>query len=232
MPSSNQYYTLIGSLPALPTHFADVERVPISSLRLDERLKMLRPEDTQTIENLTDFLAWDRQPLEKSDEAVCRHYEAFMAHEKNPMARNVIEQAMTIRTIVAALRRRQRGLEPSSSNGPWMEHIRRNWKHADFRLGQRFPWIREAEARLGEQPPSQADRALLEIVWKIAKRLSDEYQFTFEAVILYLVRWELVNRWTSRDAAKGREQFETLVRDAMAQYADMFAAEDAAQENA
>ena len=38
MARSTTYYTLIGSLPALPRHFAEAERVPISRLRLDERL--------------------------------------------------------------------------------------------------------------------------------------------------------------------------------------------------
>ena len=37
----NNYYTLIGSLPALPSHFASTERLPISLLQLRERLKML-----------------------------------------------------------------------------------------------------------------------------------------------------------------------------------------------
>ena len=36
----NNYYTLIGSLPALPRSFDEVERVPISRLKLIERLKM------------------------------------------------------------------------------------------------------------------------------------------------------------------------------------------------
>ena len=41
MVRSNRYYMLIGSLPALPTHFEDAQRVPISKLGLDERMKVL-----------------------------------------------------------------------------------------------------------------------------------------------------------------------------------------------
>ena len=48
MARSNLYYTLLGSLPALPAHFADAERVPISQLRLDERLRMLAHHDALT----------------------------------------------------------------------------------------------------------------------------------------------------------------------------------------
>ena len=43
-----------------------------------------------------------------------------------------------------------------------------------------------------------------------------------EAVVLYLIRWEIVFRWTSRDAAAGQEKFERLVAEAMGQYASMF----------
>ena len=49
MPRSSSYYTLIGSLPALPVHFEDAERVPISRRRLDERLKMLDPAAAEVI---------------------------------------------------------------------------------------------------------------------------------------------------------------------------------------
>ena len=49
---STTYYTLVGSLPALPRHFEDAERVPISVLQLQERLKMLQPHDAEVIEEM------------------------------------------------------------------------------------------------------------------------------------------------------------------------------------
>ena len=64
MARSTTYYTLIGSLPALPWHFEEAERVPISRLSLMERLKMLQPHDAHVIEEMTDFLAWGGFPNE------------------------------------------------------------------------------------------------------------------------------------------------------------------------
>ena len=49
MARSTTYYTLIGSLPALPRRFEQAERVPISRLKLDERLKMLTPQDAEEV---------------------------------------------------------------------------------------------------------------------------------------------------------------------------------------
>ena len=222
MPRSKSYYTLIGSLPALPRHFEEAERVPISRLQLAERLKMLAPDDAQVIEQMGDFLAWERQPLERTDDEVCEHYHQFMKNVPNRFAREIIRQAMTIRTINGALRHRRLGLGPTSGIPPVTFQIARHWNHPDFHLGIEFPWIGEVDAQLGSDAPFELERMLLNIPWTFVKRLADRFHFTFEAVVLYLIRWEIVYRWTMRDAEVGQEKFEQLVSEAMGEYADIF----------
>ena len=56
MVSGNKYYMLIGSLPALPRHFEDTEKVPISRLGLDERMKMLDTDAAEMLEQMAVFL--------------------------------------------------------------------------------------------------------------------------------------------------------------------------------
>ena len=85
-----------------------------------------------------------------------------------------------------------------------------------------MPWISEIDAHLGGSSPFELERTLLGIKWTHAKRLAGRYHFTFEAVVLYLIRWEIVFRWTTRDAAAGQEKFERLVAEAMGRYANMF----------
>jgi len=222
MVSQNPYYTLIGSLPALPTHFEEAQRVPISRLALEERMKLLDAEAADVVRQMVDFLAWERQPLDRTDEDVCRHYGHFMQSAQDRFARRWIEEAMTLRTIVSALRRRRLGLGAPPGVGPVADHVARNWTHPDFRLATRFPWIADVAAQLGGDAPFDLERTLLGIQWKCAKRLADQYQFTFEAVVLYLIRWEIVSRWTARDAAAGQEKFQRLVAEAMGRYANMF----------
>ena len=53
--------------------------------------------------------------------------------------------------------------------------------------------------------------------------MADRYFFTFEAVVLYLIRWEVVTRWIRRDAEAGQQRFAQLVSESMGAYADMFA---------
>ena len=222
MPSSKKYYTLIGSLPALPRHFEEAERVPISRLQLADRLKMLAPDDADVIEQMADFLAWERQPMERTDDEVFEHFEQFMKTVPDRFAREFIRRTMTIRTIIGALRRRRWGLDPPSGLSPITSQIARYWNHADFHLGAKFPWIAEVDVLLQGDSPFDLERKLLNIVWNYAKRLADQFHFTFEAIVLYLIRWEIVYRWTTRDADAGREKFEQLVSEAMGEYANMF----------
>lgn len=223
MRGSTTYYTLIGSLPALPREFAEAERVPISQLKLDERLKMLQPHDAEVVEEMSDFLTWERQPLERTDQNVLQHYHQFMESVNNRFARDLIQRAMTVRTIISGLRARRLQRDPPLGIPPLAARIASGWSHPDFRLGMQFPWISEVDAQLNGDEPFDLERKKLEIVWQQARRLAERYFFTFEAVVLYLIQWEVVYRWTRRNAELGQEKFDQLVSETMGEYADMFA---------
>lgn len=223
---STKYYTLMGSLPALPRHFEDADRVPISELRLTERLKMLEPRDAEVIEEMAEFLVWERQPLELTDKNVVRRYNRFMDSINNPFARELVQRAMTNRTIIAGLRSRRLQLEPPPGVDTVAGHIARNWNHPEFRLGGRFPWISEVDALLNGESPFDLERKTLDIGWQHVGRLAEQYHFTFEAVVIYLIRWEMVYRWTRHDAQVGQDKFEQLVSEAMGEYAEMFSSND------
>jgi hypothetical protein len=216
------YYTLIGSLPTLPSAFDKAERVPISRLKLIERLKMLEPEDAKLLEIMINFLVWERQPIELTDDRVLRHYDQFMLRVENRVAREFIEFTMTLRTILSGLRRRRLHQDPPLGIQPWAEQIARHWEHPHFRLEGRLPWIVRLEELLSSDDPMQVEWYRLNLVWEHLKKLSEQHFFTFEAVLIYLKRWELVDRWTQRDARKGRHRFDRLVKHAMGEYAELF----------
>ena len=222
LPRSTNYYTLIGSLPALPRHFEETDRAPISRLRLIERLKMLKPRDAEVMEEIVQFLAWERQPLELTDENFVQRYNLFMERIDNQFARELIKHTMTKRTIITGLRCRRLQLEPPIGVAPVAGEIARNWSHPSFRLGYRFPWIGEVDALLNGSTPFELQRKILDIGWQHMSRLSQQFSYTFEAVVLYLIRWDTVFRWTKRDTDVGRQRFEKLVTDAMGEYAEMF----------
>ncbi len=216
------YYTLLGSLPALPRHFEDVDRLPISRIKLDERLQMLEPADAEIMEQMADFLVWERQPLERTDAHVLEHYEQFMESVGSPFARDMIDYAVKARSLVACLRNRRLGSETAVGPKQLAEHVRRNWKHPEFRLGHQYPWIADVNTQMMGDEPFETERVIANIIWKRCKHLADRYLFTFEAVILYLIRWDLAHRWMQRDEVLGQKKFEALAVEAMGEFADMF----------
>ena len=222
MHLSTNYYTLIGSLPTLPRSFDAADRMPISRLKLNERLKMLAPRDAKVTDEMADFLVWERHPLERTDEEIVRHYEKFMSEVDNRLARELIRYFMSIRTVMAGLRCRRLQLEPPTGIPPLAGQIAKNWSHPDFRLGSEFPWIAEVDRLLRSESPFDLERMRVEVTWKYLNRLAQDHFFSFEAVLLYLVRWELLHRWTQRDTDLGQQKFEQLVDSAMGDFAHMF----------
>lgn len=222
MARSNVYYMLVASLPHMPRHF-EVERVPINRIRLDERLRMLRPEDAAVVEQVQGFLLWDRQPRDRTDEEVIRHFESLMASISNPLVRHLISFRMDVRTIVSALRRRRQNQGPPPGVGRWIEHIGRHWTHPQFRLERQYPWIADVDRLLNQGDPLEIERRLLGATWTEWRRLANEYTFSFEAVILYLARWEIVDRWVRLDRETGRNLFEELVTEALGDHNELYA---------
>ncbi len=221
MVRSNSYYFLIASLPAMPRHF-EVERVPITLPRLVERLEVLEPADARVVKQLRSFLVWDRQPPDRTDEEMISRYEQIMSATRNRLARHAVAFRMDVRTITSGLRRRRRGLGPPPGVGQWVEHIRKNWEHPDFKLGRQHPWIPKVDRLLGTTDCLAVERTLLEVTWNRWNKLAEQYFFSFEAVLLYLARWEIVNRWTSLDAELGRQRFEQLVTESLDEYVNLY----------
>jgi hypothetical protein len=220
---SNSYHMLISSLPALPPRF-DVERLPISFERLQGRLRMLKPEDAEEIERLLAVLRWGNQFEESSDTAVVRRYAALMQDITNPLVRDILEYAMDVRMIAVALRSRRRDLPlPTVGVGRWFTHIRHNFNRPDFKLGQVFPWIPEAERLLAQGDLLSLYRQyVLGATWSYLKKRAEDYSFSFEAVVLYVARWDIIRRWQQLQAERGREIFETLVTEALGEYANIY----------
>jgi len=212
------YYTLIASLPHLPPHF-DVERPPISRPALLNRLKLLTEPDAVTLRNLTDFLSWDRQPMDRTDEEFVKHYEQVQQSLCSPLVMELVDHRMDVRTIVSALRRRRDGQPPPAGVGRLVGPIQRNWQHPQFGLQVRFPWIAQLSERLESGDAVATERLLFEITWRTWCRLAAEFTFSFEAVLLYVARWAIIERWSSMNAEVGRLRFEQLIEETLGEHA-------------
>lgn len=216
---NTNYYWFVASLPHMPRSF-EVERVPISRLRLQQRLKMLGEHDNSIVEQVQSFLLWDRQQPERSDDDVQREYERLMKSITNTLVRDIINHRMDVRTITCALRRRRLGLDPPTAVGQYVEHIRKHWHHPDFRLPREHQWIPRVREALDASDSLLVERQLLSATWNRWVQLADEFYFSFETILLYLARWEIVDRWTRLDESSGRQKFDTLLTQTLASDGD------------
>ena len=220
---SNNCHMLVSSLPALPPRF-DVDRLPITLERLQARLRMLEAEDAAEIRRMLEVLRWANQFEESSDAAVVKRYGELMQAVSNPLVRETLEFGMDVRMVGVALRCRRLGLgAPEVGMGRWFEHVRRHFSEPDLRLSHVFPQILEA-VRLLEQGDllELYRRYLLGAPWAYLKKRADGYTFSFEAVVLYIARWDIIRRWLQLQPERGREIFETLVTEALGEHANIY----------
>lgn len=138
--------------------------------------------------------------------------------------RDILAYGMDVRMIAVALRSRRRGLGPPTVGiGQWFDHIRRHFNQPDFKLGQVFPGIPEAERLLAQGELLTLYRSyVLGATWTYLKKRAEDYSFSFEAVVLYIARWDIMRRWQQLQAERGRAIFETLVTEALGEYANIY----------
>jgi hypothetical protein len=214
---------LISSLPALPTRF-EVDRLPITLERLQNRLRMLEPLDADEIDRMLQVLRWSRQFEEANDAAVVKRYAALMQTITNPCVRELLTIGADVRMITVALRSRHRGLGPPEIGiGRWVQHIRRHINQPDFGLGHLFPRIEEYGRLIEQGDMLNLNRLLLDSTWTYFSRCANDYHFSFEAVVLYVLRWNIIRQWQELNVERGRPIFETLVREALGEYVNFYA---------
>jgi hypothetical protein len=103
------YYDLIASLPHLP-YFQRAQRSPITRLRLDQRLRLLRPVHAEQLARARTLVGWrpDRL-LGKSDAAYVAEYAALLALPVERPLEEYVAFRMDQQMLVAALRWSARG---------------------------------------------------------------------------------------------------------------------------
>ena len=55
------------------------------------------------------------------------------------------------------------------------------------------------------------EKALLRLVWTYLVRKSEGHYFDFEAVALYVQRWDVIHRWSMYDSADAAKRFDELM---------------------
>lgn len=215
-----EYVQLMASLPALGPILV-AKTAPINRVRLQARLqRMLRPEHLAEIQAAASILAWPRQAMLTTDADFVRKARKVIPTLKSEALRLLVHELLEQRSVLAALRRRHAGQDAPAAGEIWgygryVDRIRANWREADFGLGQSLKWLLPAKDKLDKADAAGLERILLEAAWRQADRLVGAHDFDFEAVALYVVRWDLLDRWTRYDAEAAAVRFGALVADAL-----------------
>ena len=225
------YVALITSLPSRETLFV-AKQAPLSRLKLNQRLRVLSDEDSATLKMIEDALDWRSLPMKVTERDVINRSRRILQHVDNETLQQIVRDRLEIRTCIAALRRRALGEGPPSKDTPWgigrwVDHIARNWTEPTFRLDGVFPWLREANRLMREGDTVALERLVLAEADKRLRRLAGEHLFDFEAVVIYVLQWSMVDRWSRYNAEVAVRRFDDLTEAGLGRFASLsFEGED------
>lgn len=207
---------LIASLPAHKKVLFDEKQVPLSRIQLDRRLAMLDDKDAALLLMIEQLLHWSHIAQEIDQEFLdvtlseidsCNNY----------IIKNLVIWRMDLRIILAALRLRHRGQTTPPAKAQfafdkWFRIVHAHWQEPDMGLSSQFPWIAQVNRLLEMDESLQLEKYLLNLVWDHYRRLGQGHYFNFEAVVIYVLCWDIINRWTSYNREHALQRFNQLLQ--------------------
>ena len=212
---ADSYITLVASLPYLPP-FEKAERVPITRLRLEQRLFMLRAEHREQLTKAEKLVTW-RMSLAKPryDADMVRQYRVLSKTITHPALLNFIGFRIDQQTILTALRQRRAGMSadefariPHASR--WTQFIIKHWDDAEFKLTFMYPWLPEARQLLEADEARDLDKLLMATIWQRLSRISESNPFGFEAVFAFVFKWDILQAWFAREPVLAKNRFQEI----------------------
>lgn len=216
--TADAYITLVSSLPYLPP-FDKAERTPITRLRLEQRLSLLRPEHAEQLERAESLVAWRPSSVRcKSDADRVAQYRALLQLAKHPALHDFIQFRIDQQTILAAMRLRKAELavedfQQTAHISRWTQHIIKHWDDADFKLSFMFPWLVEAHTLLSSNDARGLDRLLMSVIWQRLSRISEGNRFGFAAVFAFVFKWDIMQAWFARDPIQAKSRFQEIIQE-------------------
>ncbi len=223
MPGSEDYVSLITSLPSAERLFL-AKLTPLSRLKLEQRLSVLSDNHKKVLKQIESVLDWRMQNTDMSNIDFLQNAKKVYQTLRSPTLRTIVRERLERRTCIAALRHRAYGLTAPSSKawgfGRWVDHINRNWHEPHFGLEHAFPWLLQAQQFISNKDPEGLERFILELAFTQLQRLSGQHYFDFEAVVIYVLKWDIVDRTTRYNVAAAKTRFNELVNQGLGDSAD------------
>lgn len=214
MASAWQQVMLLSSLPALP-HFTRARALPISAERLHLRLGMLARDDAELLDRAWEFVRWRRGASAATDAQLVERFERLGDSPGERLVRDCVRPRLEVATVLAALRRRHDG-EAAAPAAPWgiadmAVMISRRWSHPDFGLAHRLPWLPRVRALLEQDDFLALEQLVSAIAWEQLEAIDRGSMYALRNVIVYLLKWDILDRWVSMDPAHAATRFNSLL---------------------
>ena len=168
-------------------------------------LAYARPEDTE----------WD--DVDKSiafEKAMFEAYYNECAHSSSGFLREWAAFDKALRNVSAAVTARRLDLpvaEVLVGDDEIVQGLTKS-SAADFGLKGELPWIDTLLSALGEDVDMLDKEHRIDLIrWEMSEELTAFDYFNIDAVLAYLVRINLVDRWSRLDGARGKEMYQRLV---------------------
>ncbi len=223
----DQYIMLMASLPPHAPDLFTAKQPPISRIKLNQRLTMLEPEHREKLDLIENLVHWDRLAIATSDDQIIQRGKQTLNAINNDLMKKIISWRLEKRSMVAALRRKQLDLSAPEPGQKWgfgerCETLVQHWAEPAFGLQRQFPWLEEAERLMNTGKHLDLERMLLHQVWVFYDRLSSHHFFDFEAVIIYVLRWDVIDRWSRYDDEKAAARLQSMSDSGLGEFKTLF----------
>ncbi len=225
--SASQYVMLMASLPPLGDLFGHQQ--PPSELQIKRRFRFLTESDRDLLSRIEKLIRRSKQPRGWTDVQIVRSARALVDELKSPALKEAVQYVMDVRTIGVAYRRRRLGqntppTEPDWGYSRWLKRIEKHWAEPYFGLKGLVPLITEGRQLLEGDDPGGLERFILAEFWKRFTRLSQGHYFDFTAVVLYFLRWSLIERRANYTREIALKHFNSLIHDGIGNFKELFPA--------
>ncbi len=206
---------LLASLPVHPPRLFSAHQTPVSRIQLDKRLVLLDAHDSKDLRHIEELLHWS-QIMNATDGFIIKKSAGVVDSINDPFLKKTIIWRLELRTLLSALRMRHAGAgQPTNGAFPgigrWNGDIEKNWDKNDFGIGRQVPWIIPAQQLLTQNKPYELEKLLLDLVWQYYAKQCNQHYFDFPAVVIYVLRWDITNRWIHYNAGEAIKRFDGLV---------------------
>ena len=132
-----------------------------------------------------------------------------------------------VKNLLTAMRKRDVGHSSPGEGeawgfGRWVGIMRTHWGDPDFGVGHIYPWVIDAHQLMLDGNTLGLERLFMRNAWEHLGRAGAGHYFDFEAVAVYVLRWDLIDRWTRYDAETATERITGLAEDGLGDYRTMY----------